>query len=71
MLRLPASYAEVNRMTSVELNRVCEYLKLCPTWPKSVRLNAVCQCLGIGTTGSTVMEKQMNMDMGLSPKALH
>jgi hypothetical protein len=54
MQQMPTTWAEVNELSALALNGFCNEYGVCLTWPKSVKIKAVCHCLGISTAGSSV-----------------
>lgn len=81
MERLPASFAEVNKLSAADLNKLCSQFGICSSWPKSVKVNAVCQCLDISTAGTSTMpalipagfmtDTQTEDYLGLTPRVLY
>ena len=55
MERLPASFADVNKLSAADLSKLCSQFGICLSWPKSVKVNEVCQCLDISTAGTSTM----------------
>lgn len=77
---LPKSLLEVKRLSLKTLNILCTSYAIDPAWPKSVKINALCHCLGLSTTGSVISglmphaslnDTQYNDFAGLSPLVLY
>ena len=62
------SYADVNKLSASNLNAFCSQFDIDSGLPKSVRINAVCHCLGISTTGTADVQKLTPRVDGLNSK---
>lgn len=60
------SYADVQKLSASNLKAYCNNLGIDISLPKSVRVNAVCHCLGISTTGTCTIQNLTPRVDGLS-----
>lgn len=81
MEQLSMSLAKIKKLPATELNKCCLNFGINLSWPKSVKIHAVCQCMGISTTGTSnipdltppahINETQIDDYLGLSLKVLY
>lgn len=48
------SFSNVQKLSLKELYKLCKTLGVCKTFPRNVKVNAVCHCLGLSTAGGSV-----------------
>jgi len=47
---------DIQKLNSSELNKLCERFSLDKALPKSVKVNAICHCMGLSTTGQKAVK---------------
>lgn len=49
-------FVDIQKLSAASLKAYCVQFGIDISWPKSVKVNAVCHCLGISTSGSSTVE---------------
>ena len=55
------TYNEINRMSAGVLNSICRNFNIDTSLPRTAKVNAVCHCLNISTTGDSQLSSTLTV----------